>query len=122
MHAISPEKPCPDTVITSHGNADYDALASMVAAGKLYPGAALIAPTVQERQDAHYFADSIAYLFNLLQAKEVDFSNVTRLVVVDTRQPSRIPQVASVLEKPGLVIHLYDHHPDTPEDLQGVVS
>ncbi|SBV94211.1 Polynucleotide adenylyltransferase region [uncultured delta proteobacterium] len=122
MHVTPPEKPCPSIVITSHSNADYDALASMVAAGKLYPGAVLIAPSVQERQESHYFADSIAYLFNLQQAKDVDFSNVTTLVVVDTRQPSRIPQVAAVLGKPGLAVHVYDHHPDTPEDLKGEVT
>ncbi len=122
MHVTPPEKPCPSVIITSHSNADYDALASMVAAGKLYPGAALIAPSVQERQESHYFADSIAYLFNLQQAKDVDFSNVSTLVVVDTRQPSRIPQVAAVLGKPGLAIHIYDHHPDTSEDLKGEVE
>jgi len=122
MHATPSEKPCPSIIITSHSNADYDALASMVAASKLYPGAALIAPTVPERHDTHYFADSIAYLFNLKQAKDVDFSNVSTLVVVDTRQPARIPQVASVLEKPDLTIHVYDHHPDTAEDLKAEVK
>ncbi|CAK7013306.1 MAG: A-adding tRNA nucleotidyltransferase [Desulfovibrio sp.] len=122
MHASPSEKLRPSVVITSHSNADYDALASMVAVGKLYPGAVLIAPSMQERQDSHYFADSIAYLFNLRQAKDVDLTEVGTLVVVDTRQPSRIPQVKSVLEKPELKIHLYDHHPDTPEDLQGEIS
>lgn len=122
MHSHNPEKPCPDTIITSHSNADYDALASMVAVRKLYPGAVLIAPSVQERHDSHYFADSIAYLFDLKQARDVDLSRVTTLVVVDTRQPSRIPQVAPVLENPDLAIHLYDHHPDMAEDLQGNVS
>jgi tRNA nucleotidyltransferase (CCA-adding enzyme) len=121
MHASSSEKPCPHVVVTSHANADYDALASMVAAGKLYPESILIAPSMQERHEAHYFADSIAYLFSLRQAKDVDFSNVETLVVTDTRQPSRIPHVASVLDLPGLKIHLYDHHPYTPEDLQGEV-
>ena len=119
MHAIPPEKNCPATVITSHSNADYDALASMVAAGKLYPDAVLIAPSVPERQEGHYFADSIAYLFNLHQARDVDLSKVTTLVVVDTRQPSRIAHVASVLNNSNLAIHIYDHHPDTPDDLQG---
>ena len=122
MQLSPPEKPRPAIIITSHSNADYDALASMVAAGKLYPGATLIAPSMPERQDSHYFADSIAYLFSLRQARDVDFSGVKTLVVVDTRQPSRIPQVASVLAFPGLNIHLYDHHPDTPEDLQGEVK
>lgn len=122
MHAATPEKPCPATIITSHSNADYDALASMVAARKLYPGSVLIAPSIPERHDSHYFADSIAYLFDLKLAKDVDFSNVTTLVVVDTRQPSRIPQAAQVLENPDLVIHLYDHHPDMPGDLRGEVN
>lgn len=122
MHVAAPEKPCPATIITSHSNADYDALASMVAARKLYPGSVLIAPSIQERHDSHYFADSIAYLFDLKLAKDVDFSNVTTLVVVDTRQPSRIPQAAQVLENPDLVIHLYDHHPDMPGDLRGAVN
>lgn len=122
MHVSSPAKPCPRVVITSHSNADYDALASMVAAGKLYPEAALIAPSMQERPEPHYFADSIAYLFDLRQARDIDFSDVETLVVVDTRQPDRLPQVASLLGKPGLAVHLYDHHPSTPEDLQGEVS
>ena len=122
MQTTPTEKPCPSIVITSHSNADYDALASMVAASKLYPGAVLIAPSVQERQDAHYFADSIAYLFSLRQARDVDLSKVKTLVVVDTRQPSRIPQVASVLKNPDLSIHIYDHHPDSAEDLDGEVK
>ena len=112
----------PKTIVTSHCNADYDALASMVAAGKLYPGSVLVAPSMQERSDPHYFIDSVAYLFSLCPARDIDFSDVETLVVVDTRQRSRIPQVASVLDKPGLVIHLYDHHPDTADDLQGDVS
>ncbi len=94
----------------------------MVAAGKLYPGAVLIAPSVPERQESHYFADSIAYLFSLRQARDVDLSKVKTLVIVDTRQPSRIPQVASLLENPNLAIHIYDHHPDSPEDLDGEVK
>ena len=121
MHALNQEKIRPTTIITSHANADYDALASMVAAGKLSPGSVLIAPAMQERHDSHYFADSIAYLFNLQQAKNVDFSDVSTLVVVDTRQKSRIPQVSASLDNPGLAIHLYDHHPDTDDDLRGDV-
>ena len=117
MQASTRDKLRPNTVITSHSNADYDALASMVAAARLYPGATLVAPSMQERSEAHYFADSIAYLFNLQPAKNIDFSNVSTLVVVDTRQKSRIPQVAPVLDNPGLAIHVYDHHPDTDDDL-----
>ncbi len=121
MHSTLAAKARPTTVITSHSNADYDALAAMVAAGKLYPEAVLVAPAVQERQDSHYFTDSIAYLFSLRQVKDIDFSTVTTLVVVDTRQKSRIPQVEAVLSNPGLRLHLYDHHPDAEDDLSGEV-
>lgn len=115
-------KPQPTTIITAHSNADYDALAAMVAAGKLYPGAVLIAPGTQERQGIHYFTDSIAYLFSLRQPKDVDFSAVRTLVVVDTRQKSRIRHVEAAFANPDLEVHLYDHHPDAEDDLAGTVS
>lgn len=113
---------CPATVITAHNNADYDALAAMVAAKYLYPEAVLIAPGHQERQGEHFFSDSISYMFGLRQPKDVDFSCVRTLVVVDTRQRSRIPQVEAVFANPDLDVHLYDHHPDSAEDLKGSVE
>ena len=114
-------KPQPEIIITSHANADFDALAAMVAAGKLYAQAVLVAPTTPERQGRHYFADSIVYAFNIHNPKDVDFSTVHTLVVVDTRQRARIPHVEAVFANPGLRIHLYDHHPDAKDDLQGEV-
>ena len=108
----------PTTIITSHANADFDALAAMVAAGKLYPDAVLIAPSILERQNSHPFFDNITYLFKLIQPKECDFSNVALLVVVDTRQKSRIEHISEVLSNPGLKIHAYDHHPESKQDLE----
>lgn len=112
----------PTTVITAHNNADYDALAAMVAARFLYPDATLVAPGHQERQGEHFFADSISYMFNLRLPRDIDFSGVKTLVVVDTRQRSRIPQVEPVFANPDLAIHLYDHHPDDPAELKGEVE
>lgn len=112
----------PTTIITAHSSADYDALGAMVGAGKLYPDAALIAPTMLERQGGHIFADSIAYLFDLKNPRECDFSMVSLLVVVDTHQASRIEHVKAALSNPGLVIHVYDHHPDSEDDLPADVK
>lgn len=112
----------PETIITGHMSADYDALAAMVAVGKLYPEAVLVAPTMLERQGSHLFSDSIAYLFNLRQPKECDLSAVRLLVVVDTHQKGRIEHVAHVLGNPGLEIHVYDHHPDSEQDLPADLS
>lgn len=112
----------PTTVITGHMNADFDALAAMVAAGKLYPDATLVAPTMLERQGSHLFSDSIAYLFNLRQPKECDFSHVKLLVLVDTHQAGRIEHVHSILDNSGLEIHVYDHHRDSENDVQADFS
>ncbi|XXJ19678.1 CBS domain-containing protein [Desulfovibrio caledoniensis] len=105
------------TVITAHANADFDALGAMVAASKLYPEAVLIFPGSQESSLRNFFIESTTYLFNFKAFKDIDPGSVELLVVVDTRQRSRIPHVRPVLDNEGLRIHLYDHHPDSEEDL-----
>lgn len=112
------KKPAPQTIITAHINADFDALASMVAAKKLYPEAVIVAPPYREKNGVNYFLDSIAYIFNFKLPKDCDLSQVKRLVVMDTRQRGRISHIAEVLETPGLEIHVYDHHPDSDDDLK----
>jgi tRNA nucleotidyltransferase (CCA-adding enzyme) len=109
------------TVITAHTNADFDALAAMIAASKLYPGAVLIFPGSQEKNIRNFFIQSATYLFNFKSFKDIDPESVKTLVLVDTRQRSRVPHVAGLLDRPGLTIHLYDHHPDSEDDLAGPV-
>lgn len=105
------------TIITSHNNADFDALASIIAAGKLYPGAVLVFPGSQERNLRNFFIQSATYMFNFRNARDVDPIGVDTLVVVDTRQRSRLSHIEHLLDKPGLEIHAYDHHPDSDDDL-----
>jgi len=112
-----PKKLSAPTVITAHANADFDALSSMVAASKIYPNAVLVFPGSQEKNLRNFFLESTTYLFNFKQFKEIDPKSVELLVVVDTRQRSRIPHVRPVLDNKGLRIHLYDHHPDSDDDL-----
>ena len=112
----------PTVIITGHMNADYDALAAMVAASKLYPEAALVAPTALDRQTTHEFTDTLFERHGFIQPKECDFSAVKLLVVVDTHQGQRIGHVKEVLDNPGLEIHVYDHHPDSEHDLAAAQS
>lgn len=116
-----PERLKAETIITAHANADFDALAAIVAAGKLYPGAVLIFPGSQERNLRQFFIQSATYLYNFKSMKEVDPSSVRRLVVVDTRQRSRISHVSEILDMPGIEIHAYDHHPDSSERGEDVI-
>jgi tRNA nucleotidyltransferase (CCA-adding enzyme) len=87
------------TIITSHINADFDAIASMLAAQKLYPDSVIIFPGSQEKNLRDFFISSTSYLFNMADPKSIDFSSTEQLVIVDTRQASRLPQVASLLKK-----------------------
>jgi tRNA nucleotidyltransferase (CCA-adding enzyme) len=122
MDRISTEKKDeqgPLTVITTHTNADFDALASMLAAQKLYPNALVVFPGSQEKNLRNFFIKSMVYLFNMADIRDIDLSEIRRLVLVDTRQPQRIGKLSSVLNRPGLEIHIYDHHPDMPGDIQG---
>ena len=106
-------------VITTHINADFDSLASMLAAKKLYPNAVLVFPGSQERSLRDFFIHSALYALEVERMKNIDFREISRLILVDTRQISRIGKFSEILSNPGLEIHIYDHHPPSSEDLHG---
>ena len=106
------------TVITTHINADFDALASMLAAQKLYPGALVVFPGSQERNLRNFFINTMAYLLNMADLKEIETARVRRLVLVDTRQANRIGRLAEVAARPDVEVHVYDHHPPGGDDIE----
>lgn len=105
-------------VITTHVNADFDALASMMAAAKLYPGAMLVFPGAQERNLRNFYVESVCYFYNFVKVKKVPFDRVKRLILVDTRQKDRIGPLARLADDPEVEIHAYDHHPDSETDVK----
>ena len=98
-------------VITTHVNADFDCLGSMVAAQKLYPDAIMVFPGSQEKSVRDFFLKFAGYDFNFKKLKEIDLESITRLIIVDCQHASRIGSFSSIIEKPGIEIHIYDHHP-----------
>ena len=62
------------SIITTHMNADFDALASMLAAQKLYPGAQVVFPGSQEKNLKNFFISSMVYLFNMVDINKIDLS------------------------------------------------
>jgi len=106
------------TVITTHVNADFDGLASMLAAQKLYPEAVVIFPGSQEKNLRNFFINSMAYLFNMVDIKDIDLDCVKKLVLVDTRQPHRIGRLGELVQRDDVEVHVYDHHPATDKDIQ----
>ena len=109
-------------VITSHINADFDTLASMLAAKKLYPDAVLTFPGSLEKNLRDFFEKSSFYLFEIEKIKNINMDDVERLILVDIRQATRIGKFAEIINRPGLDIHIYDHHPKSPDDIHGSVE
>ena len=107
------------TVITTHVNADFDALASMLAAQKLYPEALVVFPGSQEKNLKNFFISSLVYLFNMVDITDINFTGIKRLVLVDTRHPDRIGKLSKLLKRSDIEIHIYDHHPASEKDIKG---
>ncbi len=118
-HSILPDFLRIMDVITTHINADFDSLASMLAAKKLYPNAVLVFPGSQERSLRDFFIHSALYALEVERIKNIDLHEINRLILVDTRQINRIGKFSEILSNPDLEIHVYDHHPPSPEDLHG---
>jgi len=106
-------------IITSHTNADFDALASMVAARKLYPGARLVFPGSQEKSMRDFFLDSAFYTLEVDRLRDVDIDAITRLIIVDNRDPARLGKLSQALGRTGLSVHVFDHHPAVDGSIKG---
>jgi tRNA nucleotidyltransferase (CCA-adding enzyme) len=106
-------------VITSHHNADFDSLSSMVAAKKLYPEALLVFPGSQEKTLRDFLIHSTMYVYDIAKMKNIKYDDVDTLILVDTRQKARIGELAKVVGNEKVKIHIYDHHPPTSDDIKG---
>lgn len=107
----------PVTVISTHINADYDAIASMLAAHKLYPDSVVVFPGSHEKNMTRFFISSLVYLFNMVDVSAINRMNIERFVLVDTRQKGRLGVIQNFLE--NCDIHIYDHHPASENDIRG---
>ncbi|MCS6304442.1 MAG: CBS domain-containing protein [Nitrospira sp.] len=96
-------------VIATHNNADFDGLASMVAARKLFPEAKLVLPGGGQETVRNFLA---VHDLDMTKLKDVDISQITRLVLVDTQDPDRIGTLKSCVENPLVEVVVFDHHPD----------
>ncbi|MCP9456550.1 MAG: CBS domain-containing protein [Nitrospira sp.] len=94
-------------IIATHSHADFDGLASMVAARKLFPDAKLVLPAGAQETVRNFLA---VHDLGLTKLKDVDLDRVTRLIVVDTQDPSRLGPLKSCIENPAVEVVVYDHH------------
>lgn len=107
-------------IITSHINADFDSLASMLAANKLYPDAVIVFPGSQERKVRDFIE-----VFNpvaIRRLKDIPLQEISGLIIVDTKKRDRLGPLAELIGKPSIKIHIYDHHPFEQYDIRGEIE
>jgi tRNA nucleotidyltransferase (CCA-adding enzyme) len=98
-------------IIATHNNADFDALASIIAASILYPKAVPVLPKHLNPNVKAFFSIH-KNVFNLKQVKEIDLELVDSLIVVDNNKWSRLGGLESLRKRDELEIILWDHHAD----------
>jgi tRNA nucleotidyltransferase (CCA-adding enzyme) len=104
-------------LIVSHIGADFDALASMLAARRLHPGARLFFPGSRE-ESVRRWLEERALPLDELRRRDVDPTALRRVVLCDIRQRDRIGVVGEWLsQNPAIEVVAYDHHPDSREDV-----
>ena len=101
-------------VIATHSNADFDGLASMIAAHKLFPEAQLVLPAGGQEAVRNFLA---VHDLDISKLKDIDLSQITRLVLVDTQDPDRIGALKSCIENPTVEVVVFDHHPEPDSSL-----
>ncbi len=105
-------------VITTHVNADFDALASMVAAKKIYPEAVVVFPGSQEKSVRDFLATSpVSVEFS--KVRDIDLDSVSRLILVDVNSRERIGKFSEIIGRKGVSVHIYDTHPRAPGKIKG---
>ena len=105
-------------LITSHLNTDFDSLASMIAIQKLYPEAVICPPGSFSRKVRDFMAkQGRPFAARLTKPKKIPLDQVTLMVAVDTRTRARIGPFAALAGRQDVRVHVYDHHPATPDDI-----
>lgn len=104
-------------LIVSHINTDFDAFSSMVAARLLYPEAKFAFPGGQEKKLRDFIEE--LYPIEQVRLKDLKPSELTRIIIVDTKSPDRLGPIHEIISESDAEVHIYDHHEHEEGDLKG---
>jgi tRNA nucleotidyltransferase (CCA-adding enzyme) len=97
------------TVIATHGNTDFDAFASLLAARRLYPDA-IACLSGSLNRNVREFSRLHAEELELVEASRLDAGAIRRLIVVETVHASRLGELEEVALDPAVEKVVFDHH------------
>ncbi len=107
-------------IITSHNALDFDGLASMVAAGILYPSEVKVFSGTLGRHVKKFMA-LYKDLINIKTPKEIDLDQIRRMIVVDTASINRLGHLKNIAARENMEFYIYDHHPESEDNLIGSI-
>jgi tRNA nucleotidyltransferase (CCA-adding enzyme) len=96
-------------VIATHGNTDFDAFASMLAARRLYPDA-VVAISGSLNRNVREFYRLHADELDIVEAGRLELDAIRRLIVVETLHASRLGDLERVALDPAVEKAVFDHH------------
>ena len=96
-------------IVTTHKGADFDALASIVAANLLYPGIVTVLPG-SLNPNVRAFLSLHKDLFGFCKSEDIDQDEVDKLIVVDINRWDRLDRLDRLKQNRHLEISLFDHH------------
>lgn len=113
-------------VIVTHDVADFDALASAVAAQRLHPNARIVLGS-RLGGDVSEFMALHKDRYPTCAACDIPASAVQRAILVDVRRASRLGHVPELRDRilardPGLEVCVWDHHAAAEDDVPAAVS
>lgn len=91
-------------VIVTHANADFDAVASLLGAWRLYPEATPVLPNMLNR-NVRDFVTLYENQLPFIRLNDLSREPIDRITIVDSQH---VPSLKGVVEKPQL--HIIDHH------------
>ncbi|MBD0328890.1 MAG: CBS domain-containing protein [Thermoleophilia bacterium] len=103
-----------EDVICTHSNTDFDALASMLAARRLYPGA-VVCLSGSLNRNVRDFVRLHAEDVETVDPSRLELDAVCRLIVVETTSASRLGDLERLARDPGVEKVVFDHHGELPD-------
>src|SRR5438093_12911265 len=108
-----------ETVIATHGNTDFDALAALLAARRLYPDA-VACLTGPSNRNVRSFYRLHTPERTLGDASRLELTAIRRLIVVETTHAARLGDLEAVARDPDVEKVVFDHHAGEAPDWASV--
>ncbi len=104
-------------LITTHTQADFDALASMLAIKKLFPKAVLAFSGNCEHNVREYLQSGALSPYHFLPPADIKEDSIQTLTITATRNTQNLGDFSRLLSTQP-EIHIFDHHPKTKQDIE----